>query len=755
MDPQLPDIKTITFKPVDAEPESYYSESRPSRTPEYLDDQAGILEYWRILNRRKGRIILIALLVALAAVLTGLPRTPVYRAGSSLEIQDINTEFMHEKQMNPVDSGAVTDIQTQILILESGSLWDRVIEKLMSSYKGTDSAPPSSGTGMALRKLLHLPPPVPAMLQVTPDKLTVRPVGPTRIVELTYESPDPQLAAAVVNTLASEYIESNMEARWKMTEHTGEWLSRQLDEMRGKLERSEADLQAYAQRAGLIFTSGATTEKTNVADEKLIELQAELSRAQEDRVGVQSRYEMTKAVPVDTLPDVLNDSSLHILQDKLTDLRRQEADLIVVYTANDEKVKRVNAQIAPLQAAFDRERKDILDRIHNEYETSLRRESLLRASYAEQSRLVTDQAQKSIQYNILKREVDSNRQVYESMLQQVKEATVASAIRASNVRIVDPAVAPLFQSSPNHAMNGMIGLLTGLLMGTAFVIVRERSNRTLQQPGEAQFWLNVPELGVIRTVTKDRRISYFRRKPPKGQRLDEAAALEPATRSGKERVELVTWHRKPSSASESFRAVLASILFSSQDEGRPKVLVLASATPSEGKTVVACNLAIALGEIQRKVLLIDADLRKPRIHSLFELPNERGLSTFLRERAVTSETPTLEGIVQPTFIPNLFVLPSGPESPTASSLLHSPNLQELLSNCRKEFDTVIIDTPPVKEMSDARVLGSLADAVILVIRAGQTTRAAAAAVAQRFAEDKTRVLGVILNDWDPKTSPRG
>ncbi len=378
---------------------------------------------------------------------------------------------------------------------------------------------------------------------------------------------------------------------------------------------------------------------------------------------------------------------------------------------------------------------------------------MLRDDYAAQSRVVADQADKSVHYNLLKREVDSNRQLYEAMLQQVKESTVAAALRASNVRVLDKASVPYLPHFPNYGLNMIIGLLTGILAGVTLVVVRERSSVTLQQPGETQFWLNVPELGVIRTVTKDRRVSYFRRKSPNGTLLNGDAALGTGRRNGKERVELTTWQRKPSTASESIRAVLASILFSSQEEGPPKALVLTSATPGEGKTVVACNLAIALTEIHRKVLLIDADLRKPRIHTLFELSNERGLSTFLREPAPTSET--LEGLVQPTYIPNLFVLPSGPATPAAASLLHAPHLQELLSNCRKEFDTIIIDTPPVQEMSDARVLGSLADAVILVVRAGQTTRVAAAAAAQRFAEDNTRVLGTILNDWDPRTSLRG
>ena len=237
--------------------------------------------------------------------------------------------------------------------------------------------------------------------------LKVRAEGQTRVVEVSYDSTDPRFAADFVNTLAQEFIESNVEARWKMSERTGEWLSRQLDDMRIKLERSEDSWQSYARSTGLMFTS----EKTNVSEEKLRQLQEELSKAQADRITSQSRWEITKTSPPDALPDVLNDSSLRSLQEKLTELRRQQAQLITIYTEKHSKVKQVEAQIAPLEAALQKERSAIIDRLRNDYDAALRREKLLTADYASQSRSVSDQDEKSIQYNILKREADSNRQL--------------------------------------------------------------------------------------------------------------------------------------------------------------------------------------------------------------------------------------------------------------------------------------------------------------------------------------------------------
>jgi capsular exopolysaccharide synthesis family protein len=218
-----------------------------------------------------------------------------------------------------------------------------------------------------------------------------------------------------------------------------------------------------------------------------------------------------------------------------------------------------------------------------------------------------------------------------------------------------------------------------------------------------------------------------------------------------DRVELITLQRQHSMTAEAFRTVLTSILFSGENGGRPRVLVMTSAGPTEGKTTVSSNLAIALAEIRRKTLLIDADLRKPRIHQIFDLPNDRGLSTLLVERTLTEEV--MSGIVQETSIPDLFVLPSGPSSGTG--LLHSPLLPELLKRFKREFDMVLIDTPPMLQMPDARVVGKQADAVVMVVRAGQTTRDAAIAARERLAEDGTRVLGTILNDWNPTKSPNG
>jgi len=567
------------------------------------------------------------------------------------------------------------------------------------------------------------------------------------------DSASPRLASQFANTLANEFIEQNLESRWKTTERTSNWLARQLDDMRIKLERSEDALQSYARKSGLLFTD----EKTSVSEEKLRQLQQELSAATADRIARQSRYEMAQHSPPDALPDVLNDDGLRDVQSKITDLRRQIAQLSATYTPEYKSLKRAQAELASLEASFHHDRAAILKRIKNEYDESARKEKLLSSAYQEQTTQVTGEGEKSIQYKILKREADSNRQLYDSMLQQLKESTIASAMRASNIRVVDPAEPPEHPYKPKPVQSAGMGLLVGIFLGAAFIVMRERADRTIQQPGDCPMYLSLPELGIIpsgkyengkKAQTKPRALAA-------AAGSSSAALAIPAQSGQADSIELMTWHRKPSLVAESFRSTLISILFSGENGESPKVLVVTSAGPEEGKSTIVSNLAIAIAEVGQKVLLIDADMRRPRQHEIFSMDNNRGLSSLLRERAVLNGDPSLGGLVRQTEIPGLYVLTSGPETFAATSLVYSSYMAKMLGYFRDEFDSILIDTPPMLQISDARVLGRMADKVILVVRAGHTTREAALAARQRFSEDGTKLLGTILNDWNPKSAPNG
>ncbi len=771
-----PDPKDLIRRPPGTPP------SEPGYPPNYNygydyaeePEGGGLLEYWRIIVRRKGTIILATCLGGVLAALITLPQTKVYQASTTIEIQNLNPDFMDMDKVNPVDQAPRTgqgDIDTHIEILKSRTLTDRALRKLGWTPPDKNAAPDTSRIA-SWRRALKLDSGVPerdprlAALDFAADNLTVRSRGQTRIVEVSVDSPDPAVAAELANTITDEFVTLNLEARWTSTQRTSQWLSSQLEEMKIKLERSEEELRRYAQRAGLVYTG----EQRNVAEERLAQLQQELSDAQSDRRSKQSRSELAANSPAAVLPDILDDATLRSYQERLTELRRQEAELATTYTPEHSSRKRVQAQIETVEAAFSKARDAILGRINTQYEEALRREQLIEEQYSRQARLVSDQAQKAIQYNILKKDTDSYRSQYDTILDRVKEASVAGALSASNVRVVDSAKVPKAPYKPRLPLNGLLGLMLGGFLGVVFVVVRERADRSIQDPGDSVMFLDIPELGIIPDANAEKRSHYLpyirRRRLPEGDPAEANAAKSHANGNGKllaeaepspgdpnYPLETVTWTRRSSGLSESFRTTLTSILFSGKNGDRPRVLVLTSSQPSEGKTTVACNLAIAIAELSRNVLLIDGDLRKPRLHDVFGVPRGAGLAEYLCGGAPVDEA--LAGSVRATKVPGLYLLPAGAESYDQTNMLYSGRMSDLLEYAEDRYDMVLIDTPPMLHMPDARVLGRMSDAVVLVIRSGKTTRDTALAAKERLRQDGTRVLGTILNQWNPKKTTGG
>jgi capsular exopolysaccharide synthesis family protein len=725
-------------------------------------EYSGVLEYWQMVRRHKIAVVALSILGAVAGFLYTLPQPRIYEAHTTIEVQGLNEDFLGLHNTSPTFSPTSTeypdfDIQTQVKILQSRTLIKNVVEDLQKGKPPENMRPPDRLTNW--KKNLGIHPPTQEQLWSTAlgtaaGSIKVRASGTNRIVDISCDSTQPQVAAAFANTLTKDFIEQNLQARWQSTEHTGEWLTKQLDDIKIKLEKEDDELNTYARTSGLTFTD----EKTSASDDKLRDLQKQALETQADRVAKQSKYEMAANSPPEALPDVLDDSNLREEETNLTELQRQYAQLRISFTPQHAEVRRVQAQITLMQAALEKERANILRRIKNEYEAAQHREKLITASYMSQVKLVADQAEKTSHYGILKREVDTTRDLYQTMLQRMKEASVASALRASNIRVVDPAESPSIPYKPDVYRYIAMGLLSGICLGVGLAVLRERADRTLHDPGDISFYLHLPELGVVPTASLDqimraRRIANASR--ARVATLDLTGKPNDAEVLVDDRVELVSWIRKKSLISECFRTTLTSILFSAHNGERPKVLVLTSASPKEGKTTVVSNLGIALAEINHKVLIVDADLRRPRIHNVFEVNNDgNGLSELL----LSSDPITADKVVgaaRPTEIPRLFVLPSGKSRFNASSLLHSERLPELIALLRKEFDTVLIDTPPMVNIPDARVLGRLADGVILILRSALTTRDAALLAKQRFVDDGVPLMGTILNNWNPNTPGYG
>lgn len=698
------------------------------------------LRLGRVLWGGRGRVLLAIVLGIASALLLGLSQTPIYQARAVLELQGVNENFLNAGDVNPTSSAgpwwSESNQQTLVEVMSSDSLLERVLKKLrpeerasiaartdyLSRWQSALDVNPQKATGASID----------ALTSKARSDLQVETSRTSHIIQVKFDSPDPMVAATFANTLAHEFTEQSLEDRWKMAQRTGAWLSQHLEDLRIKLEKSEEALQEYARASGLLFTS----QDQSLVEDMLRQLQQELSTAQAQRRERQSQYELVSSSPADSLPDVLDSAGVREQQVKLTDLRRELAEVRATFKPTYYRVKQLQAQIDELETALNRGRNDITRRIRNEFESAKRREELAAAAFESQSRLVSTQRTKAIQYSIVKREVDTNRHVYDGMLQKVQESGIAAATPVQNIRVVDPARPPARPYKPRMALNLLIGGLGGFVIGMSWVVLRAYGDRTLRGRTEAAHFLELSELGVIPAARIDPILSG-RRRLLRGR--TSAHGVDDDARGSQ--IELASWRRRYSLLAESFGSAAASLRFAAGTQ--PTVVIVTSPGPQDGKTTSVCNLGIGLARMDCRVLLIDADTRWPRLHSIFGLPNDKGLVSVL-QTGMLSDPSLLE-----TEVPKLFVMPSGPVDKDALDVLHSPALPTLLAQLRTQFDMILIDTPPMLQVADARVLSRLADGVVLVIRSGQTTRAIARAAVERLIEDGTPLLGSILNDWIP------
>jgi succinoglycan biosynthesis transport protein ExoP len=731
----------------------YRDDARHSEAFGGQHPSSSLRAYWQMLKRRRLLLLLFTGTGVLLALLFSAVQHPAYRARTVLEIQDLNENFLNiqgqDPTASPSGSSAEAYVQTQISVLESRALLERVTEKLgmkattpnrwWTKYLGI-LVKPSANDGNDGNDT--------KLLENVASHLRVQSIEDTHNVEILFDSNDPLLAANFSNTLVEEFTNQSRQMRWDATQSTSEWLTGHLGDLKQKLEAQETELQEYANSSGLILAADSGKDEQDVAGHKLLEIQEELAKAHEQRIQKQAAYELAQTEPTESLAQTLDDVTIRDYEAKLTELRRQLVDLSTTLTPENYRVREVQAQIAEMESALGKHQDDIVQRLENEYREARRREDLLTGSYSKQASVVSGKASKAIHYNSLKNELDTTSSLYDALLQRVKQAGLAAAMRASNVLIVDPAKPPLLPYRPNYRMNIAIGMLGGLILGLGFVVLRENSDRSIRVPGVAPVYLNLPELGVIPLIgarpfwspslisKNDRKDTLVGLSLPSNSRS--GLVLGPAPRQ-----------KNASPIAEGFRSTLASILLAAANGNRPRLIVVTSPGPGDGKSTVVTNLGMAMAEIGWRVLLIDGDMRRPRLHEVFRVSNDKGLSDVLASKELA-----LALFIQ-TPVAGLSLLTSGTSGNNLSSLLHSAQLMQLYVEARVEFDFVLVDAPPALPVSDARLLARDSDGVIVVIRAGQTTLETAQLVCQRFAEDGTLVLGTILNSWDVKKSPYG
>src|ERR1039458_526273 len=711
----------------------------PRLYPDLPSHESAISEPLRILRKRKW-VILVCLATILSVVaIASLKMTPVYEAGGTIEINkpDATLNFQNSATFS-LDYFDPTELETEIKILQSDLLALQVIRELnldrQPEFGG--QAPPAPSLDLAPDPLQTDPSRASALIGGLKGGLRVVLSPNTRIIEIHYRSPDPQMAANVVNTLMQTYVENNFKARFESTMQASDWLSKQLVDLQMKVETSQEKLVRYQKEHEIL----GIDEKQNITMTKLDELNKQLTSAESERMDKEALYRLVESGDADSIVSSaggLEDSGsnsqsasqlLETLRSKQAEIKIQTADLSTQFGPSYPKLTQLNNQLKEIDAQIQGEMKKIASKVRGQYTTALQRENMLHDAFERQKQEANKLNESAITYTLLKRDVETNRQLYEGLLEKLKQAGVSAGLKSNNFRIVDSARPPTGPIEPNVPRNLLFGFVLGLTSGVGLAFLLEGLDNTVRTTEQAQMISGLASLGMIPLGSKSAR------EGPNPKRLVIA--------SSKEAVELVTQVRPQSQMAESYRALRTSLLLSNLG-APPKVIMVTSALPQEGKTTTSINVAVVLAQKGVRVLLIDADLRRPSIHKTLGMGPHSGLSNVL-----TGSTTIEQAITHTSILPNLDVLTAGTPPPNPAELLASTNMRDLLAQLREQYDHIVVDTPPSLSVTDAVVLSPRADAVVLVIRSGQTTKQALRRSRDILTQVNAKVVGVLLNAVD-------
>ena len=688
------------------------------------DDEIDLLEYWNILRERQWLVLGVAAAILAIALVVTLLATPIFRAGTTLQIERDTMKVTSFEGIAPVESPTDRDFyQTQYELLQSRTLATRVVQDLRlvehaeyaDTIESVDERVEEEGLAPGAAQQARER----AVADAVLEQLTIEPVRNSRLVKVNFDSPDPQLAARTANAWAEAFIESNLERRFEAASYATEYLEERLAQLKARLEDSERAVVDFSAAEEIVSVGEGSP---SLSAQNLSQLNTALAKAQDLRIHAESKWQQASSGNGLGLPQVV----ANLLVQKL---REQRAGIVAEYQQNLGTYKpdypdmvRLQGQIEELDAQINAEVGNIRDSIRSEYDAALAQETLLREQMNQVTGDVLDLQGRSIQYNILRREADTNREIYDALLQRYKEIGVAGGVGANNVSVIDRALIPNKRHSPRLALNLAIGLLLGAFAGVLAAFVLHFLDRTVKNPAALRQLISRPVLGVI-----------------------------PKLADGTEPAQAAKDLRSP--FAEAYRSVRTALQFATP-HGLPNSLLITSANASEGKTTTAVELARNIAQMGKRVVLVDADLRNPSIHKVFGLTNGKGTSSVLAGAADAADVvQAAEGSA--LAVPGLSVVTSGPIPPSPPELLAGDRLPQLLAHLAGQFDMVVLDGPPVLGLADAPLLGNQAEATVLVAAAEQTRSDALKVAEERMVSARAHVLGTLLTRFDLKRHGEG
>jgi capsular exopolysaccharide synthesis family protein len=670
-------------------------------------------------------VISLVMIASLAlAVIGTMLQTPRYTAETTLQINDQSAQIFGKQDdtmQDPVVSASDTErfLQTQVDILESRGLAERVAQKLrlVGNSRFYDAMGVRQPSGELTRAELK-----DLTIQTIESARTVELPRNTRLATVSFNSTQPELAAQVANAFASEFIQTNLRRRFDSSAYAREFISGQLSEARAKLERSERELNAYARRASLIrdrdyATLGSQSQRSgggsSVTTTSLLEINSAANQAQAARIAAEGRWRLLSSGNMLSSPDVLaNPAISQLIAEKsrvLAELEKQRASHLEDYPA----VQQLKAQVGVIEAQIQSVARSIRASVKQQFDAAVTAEADLRRQVATLKGSSLEEQDRLVQYRLLEREADTSRIVYEGLLQRYKELNAAAGSSASNIAIIDPAIAPIEPSSPNLLRNLLLALIVGLGAAAAFIYLRTMLDDSVKVPEDIESKLQMPLLGVI----------------PLAKEIEVNTAMDDPK----------------SPISEGYNSLRSALLYSTA-VGLPKTLLVTSSQPSEGKSTTSLAIAKGIARLGRKVVLLDVDLRRPALHRAFPMLNAEnhvGVSSILTVQS------TIEEALRETDIEQLKVITSGPIPPSPTELLSSNRFNQLIEDLSADFDLVLLDSPPVLGLADSPLMAALVEGVVIVIESDRSRRGSLKASLRRLRRMRTMILGGVLTKFDP------